>query len=515
MKPSMTILFIQTHVNARFRQAYKKLNYQLMNPSFTKLMICLVAALPCANLLKAQDTATTQTHDTSIVIDVSKDTTIQVKSVQDLAKQAAFVQEAPKADSVKSSQDADQPVEVGGGKRKLDKRWFIAPLTKFQFQDFAFLEKNRKGYLSDANTLPFFQRGNASFAASVYKNITNRLSASADIGLSFGHVTNDDVLISQTKSKTYNLLNASVYYHLLAPTFRLQPYIFLGINDVINDASYLSAPVGLGAKFNSKKIMALAQIAYGWGLSKKISNTTMYSVGVYLPIKNKKQRKQDSLDTSPYNRPGREASKKDTASKNGTIVNNFYITIKMDSLLNGLNGRKGGNDNNGNDNENRSPANYPLDATAALTADKGGSSSFDPQDFNGNDFKTDTVDGEPVVTCVVYFEFNMYSLTSKAFSRVDKIISHVRNNPNLQIIIDGYTDDVGTDEYNNYLSRQRAKMVYDYMNSRGVAAERMKARAWGKDNPVADNNDPNRSWLNRRAIIKIKEKHPEIMVREK
>src|SRR6202012_1123192 len=106
------------------------------------------------------------------------------------------------------------------------------------------------------------QRGNGSFAASAYKNLTGRLSISADLGLSFGHVTNNDVLISQTKSQTFNLLNAALYYHLLAPAYRLQPYVTVGFNDIINNASYTSVPMGIGAKFNAKKIMVMAQVTY-------------------------------------------------------------------------------------------------------------------------------------------------------------------------------------------------------------------------------------------------------------
>jgi len=155
----------------------------------------------------------------------------------------------------KQAVDTIQREPAMEAKRELDPRWFISPLLKFQFQDFGMLEKNRKGYLSDANTLPLQKRGNISFGASAYKNITSRISASADLGLSFGHVTNDSVLVSKTSSKTFNLLNATVYYHLLNASYRLQPYISVGINDIINDASYASVPIGIGAKFNAKKIM--------------------------------------------------------------------------------------------------------------------------------------------------------------------------------------------------------------------------------------------------------------------
>ncbi len=181
------------------------------------------------------------------------------------------------------------------------------------------IEKDRKGYLSDANTLPFLSRGNGSFAASAYKNLTNRLSISADLGLSFGHSTNDSVLISQTKSKTYNLLNATVFYHLLSPGYRLQPFLSIGINDIVSDASYLTTPIGFGAKFNSKKIMVMGQIAYGYAISSNVASSTLYSVGIYIPIGNKKKKADTAEDNSAYNRAVN--AKKDSAK--GGIVNNF------------------------------------------------------------------------------------------------------------------------------------------------------------------------------------------------
>jgi len=218
-------------------------------------------------------------------------------------KEAPQVKEEPKTTTDAASLD-------GGERRSVDTRWFISPLLKFQFQDFGMLEKNRKGYLSDANTLPFTQRGNGSFAASAYKNITGRLSVSADLGISFGHVTNDNVLISQTKSKTYNLLNAAIYYHLLAASYRLQPYVTVGINDLINDVSYLSAPIGIGAKFNAKKVMVTGQLTYGYGVNKNTSNTTMYSLGIYIPLKTKNRRRKRRKTNPPITRTKKTIRKK-------------------------------------------------------------------------------------------------------------------------------------------------------------------------------------------------------------
>jgi len=424
------------------------------------------------------------------------------------AAQTAQATQTPPAQPAKASGDTTAEDKAEEQTRELDRRWFIAPGTKFQFQDFALLEKNRKGYLSDANTLPFFQRGNASFAASAYKNITNRLSISADIGLSFGHVTNDDVLISQTKSKTYNLLNAALYYHLIGPSYRLQPYLTVGFNDLINDKSYTTVPMGIGAKFNARKIMVLGQVTYGQSISKSVSSTTMYSLGIYIPIKSKKQKQLDQDDDSKKNKND-EAKKKDTVNKGGTgnVTNNIYITINMDSVLKakGLlddsgnpitaGGRRGNGDDDGDDAASRSRRKKKAFRSMGL------------DDFNDDDYKIDSLDGKPVIRFVVYFEFNEYGLNSKAFGSIDKVIRHLRNsNDDFSVEIKGYTDSVGTDQYNNMLSRKRAKMILDYMNSRGVPANLMQAKAYGSDNPVADNSDPNQAWLNRRAEIIVHKK---------
>ncbi|HEY4286733.1 MAG TPA: OmpA family protein [Puia sp.] len=484
-----------------------------------------VASAPRDTATQVRDTAMQTTDSVISLADdpaPKQDTTIYASSKKDNPEAAKDVAAVPAGASPAGAAGvgsaASQPAapkdtatkedKAEENTRKLDTRWFISPLLKFQFQDFAMLEKNRKGYLSDANTLPFFQRGNASFAASAYKNLTQRFSVSADLGLSFGHVTSDNVLISQTKSKTYNLLNAAVYYHLLAPSYRLQPYVTVGINDIINDASYASVPMGIGAKFNARKVMVTGQVMYGYALSKSISNTTMYSVGIYLPIKNKKQKQLDQEDNSPYNRKN---DKKDTANKNnGSVVNNIFITINMDSVLkakgllddngNPVGGRRGNGGDDGDDDGSGGNGRGSRSKRARPFRSMG------LDDFSDDDYKIDSLDGKPVLRFVVYFEFNEYGLTTKAFNNIDKVIGHLRNTSEFNVEIKGYTDSIGTNSYNNMLSRRRAKMVLDYMNSRGVPTELMKAKAYGSDDPVGDNKDPNQAWLNRRAEIIIHQK---------
>jgi outer membrane protein OmpA-like peptidoglycan-associated protein len=507
-----------------------------------KVMICLIGCFLIALNLRAQDTTrpapdstrpaadtAKQASDTAKMITMLKDSgVVQPKDtavqVSDTVKPADFAKTSdtikvidtvkpmdadPKPDVVKSDAAAARDTTAKGagdsdgsssGERQVDTRWFISPLLKLQFQDFAMLEKNREGYLSNANTLPFFARGNASFAASAYKNITGRLSLSADLGLSFGHVTSNSVEISQTPSKTFNLLNATVYYHLLPASYRLQPYVEVGINDIINAASYVTVPIGIGAKFTSEKIMALAEVSYGEAIGKNIANTTMYSVGIYIPIKNKKHKQLDIDDNKPYNRDAKK--NKDTTNRNGTVINNIYVVINMDSVLKAkgmLNddgtARNGGNGGDGDDASNGSGHSRKR---------RNGLHNFDVDDFDGSSYKMDSLDGQPVIRFVVYFEFNDFGLNSGAFESIDRVIGHLKKTPNeFSVEIKGYTDSVGNDHYNNWLSRERATMVLKYMNSRGIPVDLMQAKAYGKDNPVADNADPAKAWLNRRAEIVV------------
>jgi outer membrane protein OmpA-like peptidoglycan-associated protein len=516
-----------------------------------KVMICLIGCFLIALNLRAQDTTrpapdptrpatdtAIQTSDTSKMMTMLKDSGVvkpattpagdtvgqpkdTAPQVGDAAKPGDVIKTSdtikvtdtvkladadPKPDAVKTDAAAAKDTTAKGdggsdastpGERQVDTRWFISPLLKLQFQDFAMLEKNREGYLSNANTLPFFARGNASFAASAYKNITGRLSVSADLGLSFGHVTSNSVEISQTSSKTFNLLNAAIYYHLLPASYRLQPYVSVGINDIINDASYLTVPIGIGAKFNSRKIMALAQVSYGEAIGKNIASTTMYSVGVYIPINNKKHKQLDTDDNKPYNRDAKK--NKDTTNRNGTVINNIYVTINMDSVLKA----KGllnddGTTRSGGDGDDAS------NGSGRGRKRRGGLHNFDVDDFDDNSYKMDSLDGQPIIRFVVYFEFNDFGLNSGAFESIDRVIGHLRKTPNeFSVEIKGYTDSVGNDHYNNWLSRERAKMVLKYMNSRGIPVNFMQAKAYGKDNPVADNNDPSKAWLNRRAEIVV------------
>lgn len=441
--------------------------------------------------------------------------------------------------------------------REWDNRWFISPLTKFQIQEFGMLEKNKHGFVSNANELPIMDKINASFAASAYKNIAGRLSFSVDIGLAYGHVTSKERLVSTTEKQTYNLLNATLYYHLLSHRYRLQPFVSAGINNLINDSSYTSAPIGVGLKFTSKKIMVMGQAAYGYSVSKNMANTLVYSVGMYIGINNKKKKKSDK-DKAAAEQAALDSMKtadslaKKSDSARGTIINNYFYNVNVDSLLkaqqgitgganNGANGTDAGSHNNGNANgeenggdgsqgsqgkngqgKNGAGKNGQGNASRLPGGNNknndwsnrnNGQSDFGDslaggktaQAFDLIDFQVDTVDGKQVIKFTVYFYYKDFSLTSRGFGTVDKVIAQLKKDPSKIVDIKGYTDNVGSTEYNNFLSMRRAQMTYNYMISRGIPAERMIVSYYGKEYPVAENT-PAHAWLNRRVEVVIRDR---------
>jgi len=69
----------------------------------------------------------------------------------------------------------------------------------------------------------------------------------------------------------------------------------------------------------------------------------------------------------------------------------------------------------------------------------------------------------------------------------------------LKLQIDGYTDSIGSDEYNQTLSDKRAEAVRDFLVSNGVSMNNVAARGLGKADPVADNSTAQGRQLNRRV----------------
>ncbi|MCB0517082.1 MAG: OmpA family protein [Chitinophagales bacterium] len=99
----------------------------------------------------------------------------------------------------------------------------------------------------------------------------------------------------------------------------------------------------------------------------------------------------------------------------------------------------------------------------------------------------------------IFFETNSYQLLSSSSYELDKMVGLLTENPKLQVEIIGHTDNVGAEDFNLKLSEQRAKSVYDYLVSKGIAMARLQYKGKGESEPIADNNTAEGKAQNRRT----------------
>ena len=78
----------------------------------------------------------------------------------------------------------------------------------------------------------------------------------------------------------------------------------------------------------------------------------------------------------------------------------------------------------------------------------------------------------------------------------------LRECPNVRTEVEGHTDSVGSEVYNQALSQRRAESVASYLINHGVSSSRLEAKGLGESNPIADNSTEDGRALNRRVELK-------------
>jgi OOP family OmpA-OmpF porin len=104
----------------------------------------------------------------------------------------------------------------------------------------------------------------------------------------------------------------------------------------------------------------------------------------------------------------------------------------------------------------------------------------------------------------VHFDNDMAVLRPDARVILDAAVTTLRQNPGIRVEIAGHTDGVGTDAHNLDLSQRRAQAVLDYFVARGIAADRLSARGYGKSEPIADNDTAEGRAANRRVELRVR-----------
>jgi outer membrane protein OmpA-like peptidoglycan-associated protein len=100
---------------------------------------------------------------------------------------------------------------------------------------------------------------------------------------------------------------------------------------------------------------------------------------------------------------------------------------------------------------------------------------------------------------LIYFEFGSYELNSESYELLDKFAEEMKSDPLLKVQITGYTDDVGSEDFNLVLSLKRAQTVKEYLVQKGCSPENIQTSGKGKNEPLNDNLTASDKAKNRRV----------------
>jgi outer membrane protein OmpA-like peptidoglycan-associated protein len=125
------------------------------------------------------------------------------------------------------------------------------------------------------------------------------------------------------------------------------------------------------------------------------------------------------------------------------------------------------------------------------------------QQFNMILETRDTARGLIVNMSDVLFDFNKYTLRPAAREKLAKISGIILSHPGLRLEVDGYTDSIGSESYNQKLSEERADGVRTYLTGQGISSDIVVAKGFGKENPVASNDNAAGRQKNRRVEMVV------------
>jgi peptidoglycan-associated lipoprotein len=103
----------------------------------------------------------------------------------------------------------------------------------------------------------------------------------------------------------------------------------------------------------------------------------------------------------------------------------------------------------------------------------------------------------------VFFDYDTYDIRGDAQATLAKDASFLVSNPNIKIVIGGYCDERGSDEYNLALGQNRADAAKNALVTAGVAAGRIRVVSYGKEKPFCTESNEQCWQLNRRAGFTI------------
>jgi outer membrane protein OmpA-like peptidoglycan-associated protein len=105
----------------------------------------------------------------------------------------------------------------------------------------------------------------------------------------------------------------------------------------------------------------------------------------------------------------------------------------------------------------------------------------------------------------INFELEKYNIDSEDVQKLSTVIKVLLANKDAKISIEGHADNTGEESYNNPLSTNRAKSIYDYLVNVGISADNLSTKAFGESMPKATNETAEGRAINRRVEFVVVE----------
>jgi len=101
----------------------------------------------------------------------------------------------------------------------------------------------------------------------------------------------------------------------------------------------------------------------------------------------------------------------------------------------------------------------------------------------------------------IYFSYDKFLLGAREKNILDQVATYMKKTPTLGIIVEGYCDERGSEEYNRALGERRALAVHDYLITRGVPSARIQTQSYGEERPAVKGTGEAVFAKNRRAEL--------------
>lgn len=103
----------------------------------------------------------------------------------------------------------------------------------------------------------------------------------------------------------------------------------------------------------------------------------------------------------------------------------------------------------------------------------------------------------------VHFDFNRYEIKTKDLHTLSEIAEYLSEKANVKIVIEGHTDEIGSEEYNLALGDKRAKAIKKYLVKYGVKNFRINTVSFGEEKPSNEANSSEAHDENRRGSFEV------------